>query len=195
MKNTNYTNYIIAGIVITGVGYYAYQQIKNSNKNEQPDGNTQVVDETIPLPPTINKNLIMQIGSKGLEVKELQKLMSLSDDGIFGKQTESKLLSLKGVKKISLTQYKATVTINTNAYAISTNIMSENINGTAIYNAIKKADNSYYTDNQVLEKISFGQKIGKIIGFSALKTWYLVEQETFFGKRIVFVKAVDVKKI
>lgn len=56
----------------------------------------------------LNFNLILKSGSKGLEVKELQKRLGFTGsnvDGDFGAKTESALFAMKGVKQTTLNQF------------------------------------------------------------------------------------------
>ena len=57
---------------------------------------------------TLNFNLMLKKGSKGLEVKELQKRLGFKGydiDGDFGTKTESALFAMKAVKQTSLNQF------------------------------------------------------------------------------------------
>jgi hypothetical protein len=146
---------------------------------------------------TINLNKILAKGSTGLEVKELQRLMSITADGIFGSQTESRLYQLKGVLKASINQYKSLPTINTTSLPIGTRVMANSgINTeTKLYTALQKADGSFYTNNEVSETVNYGNEIGTIKGMDATKNWYLVLRPEFFTDTYYFVKAIDVKKI
>ena len=57
---------------------------------------------------TLNLNLMLKKGSKGLEVKELQKRLGFTGsnvDGDFGTKTESALFAMKGVKQTTLNQF------------------------------------------------------------------------------------------
>lgn len=58
---------------------------------------------------TLNFNLMLKQGSKGLEVIELQKRLgfkpTIAGYGTFGPQTESALFAMKGVKQTSLNQF------------------------------------------------------------------------------------------
>lgn len=109
----------------------------------------------------INKNLVLKKGSKGKEVKTLQTLMKISADGIFGSQTEAKLMALKGVKQISLNAYPTTK----KPIAIGTKVMAK-VDGVKLYRTEKLANGSI--QNIGLSNLSF--KYGSLIG-------------TFAGKR------------
>lgn len=74
--------------------------------------NTLYPTQAITLPktiaPSINKNLILKLGSKGAEVRELQRLLGFKGkgiDGIFGKNTLSALKAKKHVSQITLNKF------------------------------------------------------------------------------------------
>lgn len=146
---------------------------------------------------TIDLNKVLAKGSTGIEVKELQRLMSITADGVFGSQTESRLYQLKGVLKASINQYKSLPTINTTSLPIGTRVMANSgINTeTKLYTALQKADGSFYTNNEVSDTINYGDEIGTIKGVDSTKNWYLVLRPGFFTDTYYFVKAIDVKKI
>lgn len=57
-------------------------------------------------PKGIDKNKLLKIGSKGAEVKALQKLLGIKADGDFGHNTQKALLMQKKVKQIRLNSWK-----------------------------------------------------------------------------------------
>lgn len=71
---------------------------------------------TTPTKP--NYNLLLKIGRRGVEVAALQKLLTITADGVFGPQTESALFFRKGVKQITLTSFMSTPDQNSNPYGI-----------------------------------------------------------------------------
>lgn len=158
---------------------------------------TPIEDYTEPDPtaPPLNTALILKIGSRGDEVKKLQSLMGISADGIFYTQTEATLLKLKGVRQISIKQFLSSPTINQNILKVGTNVMAKNKLGTPIYNAIAKADTSYYSDYKIEKTIPYGREIGKIRSANPAGNWYTVYYSTFFGTEVGFVKAIDIEKI
>lgn len=191
--------YAAIGILTIGLGYLVYKLAKGSPEAAANDEiGSQVVDETTPLPPSINKDKVVSKGSTGLEVKELQKLMgNLTADGVFGSKTEAKLIQLKGVKSISINQFKSTPTINTSALPINVKIMANKggVGGKTIaYKAIKLADNSFQADYKNTFTFDYGDLIGTIKGKNGAGTYYLVLVDSLFDY-LVFVKANDVKKI
>jgi hypothetical protein len=151
-------------------------------------------DPTIPIPATLNQTLVLKLGSRGAEVIKLQSLMGVNADGIFGTITEAKLYKLKGVKAISIKQFLSSPTINQNILKAGTNVMARLKLGTPIYNAIAKADTSYYSDFKIVKTVDYGQEIGQIRSANPAGNWYTVYYPTFLGKKVGFVKATDIEK-
>lgn len=181
----------IIGIGILAATYYALFKRKKPTApiEDSPDAIT-------PITADINQNLVLKIGSKGKEVVVLQSLLAVSTDGTFGKITESKLYKLKGVKQITLKQFLSSPTINQFILKIGTPVMARIKTGTPIYNAIAKADTSYYSDYKIVKKIEYGQEVGKIRGVNPAGNWYTVYYSDFpFGQKVGFVQASDVEKI
>ena len=187
---------IYGGAVILGaLGIYLITKNKSSQTPIIEDET--IIDETEPAPAVLDSNLVLQLGSRGQEVATLQKLMSISADGVFGSQTESRLFQLKGVKKVSINQYRLLPTINTTSLSIGTRVMANSGTNTAtkLYTAIQKADGSFYTNNEVAESVNYGNEIGTIKGVDATKNWYLILRPEFFTDTYYYVKASEVKKI
>lgn len=143
----------------------------------------------------LDQELVLQMGSRGQEVANLQTLMGIVADGIFGPITEAKLVKLKGVKKTTLKQFLSSPTINQNILKIGTAVMAKLKLGTPIYNAIEKADTSYYSTFEKVKVIPYGQEIGKIRSVNPAGNWYSVYYtDVLFGQKVGFVKATDVDK-
>ena len=194
MKFDKNTLYLGLGIATIGLIYLLVKSKPETDSTE-----LLTVDETTPPPATSNMNLKLQKSSKGLEVVQLQQLMGIKDDGIFGTITEARLFKLKGVRAITLWQYKNSPTINTNALPVGTQIMANFKPNIPIYKAIKKANGTFYTDNNVFKSVGYGQLVGTIVGKNADAKWYLTTGTTLFGNEDkgsrFFVKASDVAKI
>lgn len=195
-KTLKFIGYSLAFITLGFVSYKLF--FSNNNTVSNDEIGSQVVDETTPLPPSINKDKVVSKGSTGLEVKELQKLMgNLTADGVFGSKTEARLFQLKGVKSISINQFKSTPTINTSALPINVKVMANKggVGGKTIaYKAVKLADNSFQADYKNTFTFDYGDLIGTIKGKNGAGTYYLVLVDSLFDY-LVFVKANDVKKI
>lgn len=56
--------------------------------------------------PQLNYNRLLKFGSNGAEVRQLQKWLGITADGIFGAQTEAALMARKGVEEITLAQFE-----------------------------------------------------------------------------------------
>ncbi len=194
-KKPNYFLYGGIALALAGVIYF----VKNGKNQTAIDEPISTVDETQPLPIVIDQNKILLRGSRGLEVKELQKLMNITADGIFGIQTETRLLQLKGVKSTSLNSYKNSPGINQNALAIGTKVMANLVSGTPVYKAILKADGTYYSDYSIFRYVDFGKLVGTVLGKNAAGNWYLISGTDLFGDEKptsrYYVKATDVVKI
>lgn len=65
-----------------------------------------VVSTSVTMPSGIDKNKLLQKGSKGMEVRTLQVLLKVTVDGDFGNNTQKALLNQKGVKQIRLKDWK-----------------------------------------------------------------------------------------
>jgi hypothetical protein len=103
---------IIIGVLgLAGFGYYFY----NKKKKDTPVLADTSVDETnvsiksttsIPQNVKSDWNKILKKGSKGIEVRTLQKALKKVDvDGDFGIVTEKRLKQVTGLTEISVNQY------------------------------------------------------------------------------------------
>jgi len=103
------------GVAILGVMFYRKKQQETAQESE-PATETPAVQVPATKPTqgaTLNKNLILKVGSKGLEVRELQRLLGFTGKGIdgdFGKLTLGALQKAKGVTQISLNAFVAKAT-------------------------------------------------------------------------------------
>ncbi len=189
-KQSNTGLYVAGGLLlVAGIAYAQGSKPKDQIIEPLLDvpTNTGVV---APLP--LDLKLTLQKGVSGQEVAKLQSYLGISDDGVFGLQTEATLLKIKGVKKTTLETFAKLPTLNQNRIGSGSRIMAENKNGAKIYLANQKADKSYFRNDQVLRTIDYGKEIGEVRSSSALGNWYLVK---WTGGFMCFVLAADVKKI
>lgn len=166
----------------------------DENAGQNNTGNAGSTSYTPPIANNLNRNLVLRIGSKGEEVKQLQRQMKITADGIFGPQTEATLYSLKKVKQVSLNQYATLETVNTNNYAIGSKVMSNNKSGTKLYGNKTLADGSNMSTGEVFTTIDFGEPVGVVKGANSAITWYRIEFDAWSGKTFMWVRATDVKK-
>jgi hypothetical protein len=107
---------IISFIGLVGVWYYFY----NKKKKETPSLAEYMEDDVVSSPNTISVtqkqtikpdyDKILKLGSKGIEVKILQKaLKQLDVDGDFGVGTEKRLKTITGFNQITLNQYNQSI--------------------------------------------------------------------------------------
>ncbi|WP_281322759.1 peptidoglycan-binding domain-containing protein [Flavobacterium aestivum] len=117
-------NKILIGVTVIGVGALGFFYWKKK-QNEALDNTTDVMLEsaepssqaTNPNPQTgasLNRNLLLTKGSKGLEVRELQRLLGVPIDGDFGSITLAALVAQKGVSKISINAFSKKANVKTN---------------------------------------------------------------------------------
>jgi lysozyme family protein len=103
---------IISLLGLAGVGYYFY----NKKKKETPSLAEYIEDDVVLFPNTISVTTkqstkpdydkILKLGSKGIEVKILQKALKQVDvDGDFGVGTDKRLKKVTGFNQITLNQY------------------------------------------------------------------------------------------
>jgi hypothetical protein len=101
---------IIGSLAVIGVGAYFVLKPKKPVTGNTPDtvsespSNSEVSSATQPSA-QLDKSKVLSLGSKGQEVRELQKkLGGLVEDGDFGVKTEGVLKLQYGVTKVSLEQ-------------------------------------------------------------------------------------------
>jgi len=155
-----------------------------------------VVTNPTPAPIVLNKNLVLKKGSKGNEVRELQKLLSVTVDGDFGVNTEAALVAKKAVKQITLNTYPTTPNVNANALMLNTRVMANIKSGVKVNEVETKADGGMYDTGKVYSTFNYGVEIGTIISISTSKNYYVVNTKNWLGLTVkVWVKATDVAKI
>lgn len=188
-KKTN-ENLIIAGIAAAAIALVAFV----GRKKQSPGIIGEMPETGSPITAVLDRNLLLKQGVRGNEVKELQRLLGVSQDGIFGPITESTLFQLKGVKQITLATFGTVLTLNQNALPVGTQVMAGR--GGAVLNRAEMAANGYYYDTgSEWTTVAFGKKIGEIKGVSATKSNYVVNYTGGLGNIMVWVKASQVQKI
>ncbi len=192
---------VLIGAGLLGVGVIGFLYFKKKREEAQ----EQALINDIPTPPTVlatpivannkptagatlNKNKILSKGSKGLEVRELQRLLGVAIDGDFGPDTLAALKAKKGVSSISLNAYiknstKPIIAIKANPTAlvlpkVGQKVMA-NIDGVSIFNAEKTASGAYFNSGTkpfIGSSFDYGEHIGTYV---ALKTGnqYLINRD------------------
>ena len=206
MKLKNEDKLLIGGglLAVGTIGFLYWKKKKKENEDN-------LLIDDIPEPPTVvnpipqvgaslDRNKVLSKGSKGLEVRELQRLLGVTIDGDFGANTLKALQAKKGVSTISLTSYITTKTVaNTAIKAIPTALVvpkvgqkvMANMDKVSLFNAKRTASGVYFNDGTKPffgSSLNYGQHIGT---FVASKTGgqYLIKRDNVY----YFVNAYAVK--
>ncbi|MDL2141177.1 hypothetical protein QQY79_01485 [Flavobacterium tructae] len=200
---------VLIGVGVVGIGLvgYLYWKKKKDEKEQQfltdiPEPPPVVLDRpTNSLPNTgavLNKNKVLGKGIKGVEVRELQRLLGVTIDGNFGANTLTALQSKKGVSKISLNAYLKTASKITSK-EIPTALVAPrkgqklmaNANSISLFNAKKTANGTYFntgTKPFMGGSFNYGEHLGVFVG-SKVGGQYLINRDNVY----YFVNANAVK--
>jgi peptidoglycan hydrolase-like protein with peptidoglycan-binding domain len=191
---------IIGAGALAAVGAVMLLNKKNDTPVIQPDYTEPVnnlpvaTNPSTPAAVTLNKNIVLKMGSRGNEVKELQKLLGISADGIFGAQTEAALFAKKGFRQITLKQYAESPNMNNSSLKVGDRVMA-NKKPTPANKALKLATGGYADSGNSYGSFEYGKEIGRIVAVSTpTKTAYAVETTGLFSS-LVWINASDVVKI
>ncbi|MCV9929050.1 hypothetical protein OIU83_15400 [Flavobacterium sp. LS1R49] len=200
---------VLLGVGVVGVGIVGYLYWKKKQDEKEQDFLTDIPEpppvilnntaNTLPSTGAVlNKNKVLGKGIKGVEVRELQRLLGVTIDGSFGANTLTALQSKKGVSKISLNAYLKTPlksTSNENPTALVTprkgqKVMA-NANGVSLFNAKKTASGMYFNDGTkpfMGGTFDYGEHLGVFVG-SKVGGQYLINRADVY----YFVNANAVK--
>lgn len=198
MKLKNEDKLLIGGgLLAVGTIGYLYWKKKKKEKNDD------LLLDDIPEPPTVidnptpqtgaylDRNKVLSKGSKGLEVRELQRLLGVTIDGDFGANTLKALQSKKGVSSISLASYITTKTVvNTAIKAIPTALVvpkvgqkvMANMDKVSLFNAKRTASGVYFNDGSKPffgGTFNYGQHIGTFVA-SKVGGQYLIKRDNVY---------------
>ena len=124
---------------------------------------------------TLDRNKLLKVGSKGLEVRELQRLLGVEIDGIFGsKETLPALQNAKGVSEISLNAFatlkkkvakplKIVSPPKVTLPKAGQKLMAAKDN-TVIFISKKRADGKYYNSGSKFRTLKYGDEAGVYVG-------------------------------
>lgn len=209
MKLKNEDKVLIgAGLLGVGAIGFLYWRKKKKEKDQQ-----ELITD-IPEPPTIlatpiaentptvgavlNKNKILSKGSKGLEVRELQRVLGVTIDGDFGAKTLAALQAKKGVSSISLNSYittatKAVIKASPTALVlpkVGQRLMA-NADNVSIFNAKKTAGGTYFNSGSkpfLKSSFDYGQHIGTFVGLKTGNQYLIIRDGVYY-----FVNGSQVK--
>ena len=209
-------NKVLIGVAVIGAGALGFLYWKNK-QNEAGNALNDIPElaepttATNPIPQTgdsLNRNKLLAKGSKGLEVRELQRLLGVKIDGDFGNITLTALLARKGASQISLNAFsakskaktKAKTKIKTPAKPVVKPLAKvlprvgeklKVIKDTSLFVAQKGADGKYFgTGDKFFSggDLKYGESAGTFVDANATGS-YLIKIFNGFA----FIKADSVK--
>lgn len=188
----------IGAAALFGLGIYFYTKSKKNQSaptTDQPVTVPTSPTPTTPTPTVLDRNKVLKKGISGAEVKELQKLLGgLTVDGSFGTNTENRLKTVKGVIQITLNQYSAAPSNNTNVYPNGTVVFAKP-GGAVITIAETRTDGYFYDSGRKFTTVSFGNEVGTIVSRVPSGNFYVTKYKPYIGDPMyVFVAAKDVTK-
>ncbi len=190
-----------AGIFsVLAIGY-AYYRKKQRDKQEA-NAIKPIIEEPIKSIPqlatpkitnnTLDSSKILRFGSKGLEVKALQKKLGIRQDGDFGKITQTALKNTKGVLEISLENYNV---VKNQKTTLATKIIPKKgqklmgiKEGFSVFAGKKLANGAIINSGNKSFTKNYGEDVGTFIRTHA-QGWYAVS----IDGRQYFVREENVK--
>jgi hypothetical protein len=207
-------NKILIGVTVIGVGALGFLYWRKKQNESLDNATDDVPESTEPSPQTTNpnpqtgasldRNLVLTKGSKGLEVRELQRLLGVPIDGDFGAITLAALLVRKGVNKISINAFSKKTNVKAKPKPIAKPIAKavakalprvgqklQAIKDTSLFIAKKGANGKYFGTGEKFFSggdLKYGDSAGTFLALNANGN-YLVN---IFGG-VAFIKADAVK--
>lgn len=206
MKVSN-ENKVLIGVAVIGVGALGFlywkkkQNEANDILNDIPEVAEPTTATTNPIPQigtSLDRNKILAKGSKGIEVRELQRLLGVKIDGDFGNITLTALIAKKRVTQISLNVFSSKTKIKTKTIAkpiakvlpkVGEKLLA--IKDTSLFVAKQGADGKYFGTGAKFFNggdLKYGDDAGTFVDANATGS-YLVK---IFGG-FAFIKADAVK--
>jgi hypothetical protein len=204
MKVSN-ENKVLIGVAVIGIGAlgFLYWKKKQNEANDALNDIPEVAEPTTaitnPIPKTgtsLDRNKILAKGSKGIEVRELQRLLGVKIDGDFGNITLTALIAKKRVTQISLNGFASKTKTKTVAKPIAKVLPKVGekllaIKDTSLFVAKQGADGKYFGTGAKFFNggdLKYGDDAGTFVDANATGS-YLVK---IFGG-FAFIKADAVK--
>ncbi|MFE3847146.1 peptidoglycan-binding protein [Flavobacterium sp. LB3P45] len=192
------------GVILLGFLYWKKKQVEKIDDlptytPEVEPVSTPKMTNTPVQGATLDRNKLLKVGSKGLEVRELQRLLGIAIDGAFGsKETLPALQKAKGVSEISLNAFAFKKKVATvlpikaslpKSYPKKGQKLMAAKNDTAITNSKKLANGSYTnTGKRILGTFNYGDSLGTFVSVN-INGYYLINMSGEF----YFVKQDQVK--
>ena len=187
-------NKVLLGTAVVGAGILGFLYWKKKKKEAEEDLMVYTPEPVAPATPKVtiqhpvvgavlDKNKLLFKGSKGLEVRELQRLLGVKIDGDFGNMTKAALLAKKGVTKISLNGYaKKKVASKAQPTAFVLPKKGQKVmaiqNDVSVFNAQKTAEGTYFntgTKPFIGGSFDYGEHIGVFVA-SKVGGQYLINR-------------------
>lgn len=203
---------LYTGIALLTIGAVAAATSSGSksvplSNTQEPAGNNSQPAPTQPAnggggssTPTMNLNLVLKNGSKGLEVRELQKLLKVGIDGDFGPLTEAALYSVRSVKQISVNQFNSTPVkvppVPQTPYAKGQKVMASLRTGCRMYAVAKNAAGQWFIKSNEHDFVeAFGKGLGKITAVltASGQYFYVVESAGILSNNYYAVRHTECK--
>lgn len=195
----------IAAVALLSFGLFSFTtKPKESipvdpNQDSDPDPTpvdtvpVQTVVQTPVATVVLNADLLLKRGMQGYEVKELQRLLNVTADGIFGPMTENALYNRKGVRQITLNQFNKFANVVPTSLKVGDTVRSNMQPFAIAYKNIYKNGMYYNTGVQVM---TFGYlvTIGKIVAMTADKTKCVVQINSITDPQ-VWIKTNQLAKV
>lgn len=184
----------VGSVALIGIGYLYWkkkqdekqvEEIPNYIPEETPSTTAKAINTGL------DRNKLLSKGSKGAEVRELQRLLNVKVDGDFGNITLTALQKAKGISQISLNQFQAAKTVATPvAKAVAAPVtlpkvgakLMVTVPNATLYKAKKIANGSYTNTGEKSlfgSGLAYGESAGTFKSATANGS-YLVQKDGSF---------------
>lgn len=161
---------------------------------------TPIVANKIPTTgATLDKTKVLFKGSKGIEVRELQRLLGITIDGDFGAKTLDALQRKKGVSQISLSGYVVAKTVVAPKATPTALVMPKvgqklmaNATNVSLFNAKRTASGTYFNDGTkpfLGSAYKYGEHIGTFVGAKTGGQYLIMRDDVYYFVNANAVKA------
>lgn len=213
--NTKQEKQIVIGAAVLGaaiIGFSVYKTTKRKReaaqqqKIEAQQSEAQK-PENQPAKEILNVSKTLKLGSRGNEVKTLQKWLGIAADGVFGNKTLYALQKQLGVNELDLDEYKRAVSVprtdkqiakipskatppiagtrpaaivkKKETPALGSKLMAIK-NRIGLFRTIKNVNGSINQSNFIGKRIMYGQDAGTFAGKNINGKWMIINENELF---------------
>lgn len=202
MATNNKPIYALLGLAVIGVGTVMLFQNKKSFQEPQQGQVDENSTEEVPQQSNLlDGNKLLKVGVNGLETKELQRLLGITQDGYFGNQTVTTLYNKKGVTQITLNQWITTAnTTNPNIiYKFKVgDVLTVNASTGMSFPVYAKVPlTNTFTDTGEVAFFQNSQVLGKVVALrksSSSKPLYLIQNTGLFPDNYYMASETYIRK-